>query len=119
MTTIEIRKVRSDPGDDDGRRLLVDRLWPRGLSRQDAALDGHPKDIAPTTELRRWFDHDPEKFEGFTDRYRAELDDNEAAADLVQWIRDEQPGKVTLLYGAKDDENNHAVVLRDWLREHL
>lgn len=119
MTHVEIKKVRDEPSSDDGLRLLVDRLWPRGVSKDDAELDGHPKDVAPSTELRQWFDHDPEKFQEFGDRYRAELDDNDAARDLAAKLRDERPQQVTLLYGAKDDEHNHAIVLRDWLRDHL
>lgn len=119
MTHVEIKKVRDEPSDDDGVRLLVDRIWPRGVSKDDAKLDGHPKDVAPSDDLRKWFDHDPEKFEEFGDRYRAELDDNDAAQELAGQLRDERPKQVTLLYGAKDDEHNNAVVLRDWLRDHL
>lgn len=119
MTHVEIKKVRDEPSSDDGVRLLVDRLWPRGVSKADAELDGHPKDVAPSTDLRKWFDHDPKKFQEFGDRYRAELDDNDAAHDLAAKLSDERPRQVTLLYGAKDDEHNHAIVLRDWLRDHL
>lgn len=103
-------------GLEDGARILVDRLWPRGLSKNDLDLDDWIKDIAPSAELRKWFDHDLEKWAGFQNRYRAELTDNpEAIERLLTWCR---KGRVTLLYGAKDREHNQAVVLRDYLAQH-
>ncbi|ROZ64598.1 DUF488 family protein [Kocuria soli] len=116
MTEIVTKRVREEPSDDDGQRLLVDRLWPRGVTKEQAALDGHPKDVAPSNELRKWF-HGGGSFEEFADKYRAELDDSQAAADFVQEIK--QLPKVTLLYGAKDTQQNHAEVLKQWLEEHL
>lgn len=102
-----------DPAGSDGYRVLVDRLWPRGISKDEAALDAWIKDVGPSTELRRWFGHDPSKFDEFADRYRAELKGSEALAQLCARCR-ENP-VVTLLYGAKDTQHNQAVVLRDLL----
>ena len=111
--TVAIKRVYEDPAADDGFRVLVDRLWPRGVSRENAELDDWLKEIGPSTQLRNWFGHDPELFEGFTQRYRAELDENPAVATLRGYIADHP--KVTLLYGAKDAEHNQAVVLLDYL----
>lgn len=102
-----------DPAGSDGYRVLVDRLWPRGISKDEAALDAWIKDVGPSTELRRWFGHDPSKFDEFADRYRAELKGSEALEQLRAGCR-ENP-VVTLLYGAKDTQHNQAVVLRDLL----
>ena len=114
---IRIARDYDKGGLEDGARILVDRLWPRGLSKNDLDLDDWIKDIAPSAELRKWFDHDPGKWAGFQKRYRAELADNpEAAERLMTWCR---KGGVTLLYGTKDREHNQAVVLRDYLAQHL
>ena len=110
---IHIKRVYEAKSEDDGFRVLVDRLWPRGLSKQDADVDLWLKDIAPSAELRRWFGHDPGKWEEFRRRYAEELDGNAAAVtQLKQHIGE---GKVTLLYGAKDTEHNQAVALKDYL----
>jgi uncharacterized protein YeaO (DUF488 family) len=106
MRTVAIKRVYEPPAASDGTRILVDRLWPRGLAKAKAALDGWDKDVAPSTALRKWFDHRPERFAEFAKRYRAELKDNPAVADLRATT-----GKVTLLYGARDPAINHAVVL--------
>lgn len=106
-----------DAGASDGARILVDRLWPRGVSKSDLDYDEWIKEVAPSTELREWFDHDPTKWPEFRKRYRAELDDNPDAVErLLDWCR---KGSVTLLYGAKDREHNQAVVLRDYLADRL
>lgn len=115
---VRIKRVYEDASDDDGARVLVDRLWPRGVSKERAALDDWLKDAAPTPDLRTWWDHDPERMDEFAQRYRAELaDGNDAAADAVARLRDLASGSggVTLLYGAKDPEVNHAKVLRNYL----
>ena len=120
MTTdVDIRIARDydKGGREDGARILVDRLWPRGLSKKDLGLDDWIKDIAPSAELRRGFDHDPEKWAGFQNRYRAELADNPEATERLMTLC--RKGCVTLLYGAKDREHNQAVVLRDYLAQHL
>ncbi|MGA7438246.1 MAG: DUF488 family protein [Luteibacter sp.] len=112
--TFVIKPVRDTPSDEDGRRVLVDRLWPRGVSRERAALDDWWKDIAPTPELRTWFDHREDRFAEFTDRYLAELHAN----PYVKEVRDASPaGRTTLLYGAKDHAINHAVVLARFLNK--
>ena len=111
--TVAIKRVYEDATADDGFRVLVDRLWPRGVSRDNAELDDWLKEIGPSTQLRKWFGHDPERFDGFVTRYRAELDNNPELATLREHIAAHP--KVTLLYGAKDAEHNQAVVLRDYL----
>ena len=97
-----------------------DRLWPRGISKTRADLSEWNKDIAPTSELRKWFGHKPENVDAFKERYWAELDDNRAAFDFAEKCRTLlQEGNVTLVYGAKSPTCNHAVILRDWLNRHL
>jgi uncharacterized protein YeaO (DUF488 family) len=110
---IRIKRIYEDARTTDGRRILVDRLWPRGLAKADAAIDLWAKEVAPTSELRTWFDHRPERFDEFRTRYLLELESNPAAADLRKRIT----GKTTtLLYAAKDPVYNHAVVLAEFLR---
>ncbi|MDQ2633455.1 MAG: DUF488 domain-containing protein [Pseudomonadota bacterium] len=110
---VAIRRVYEPVSGDDGRRILIDRLWPRGLSKDKAHVDLWLKEVAPSTELRKWFGHDPEKWSEFQSRYRAELDANEEA---VQRLREAiGKGPATLLYGARDERHNQAVVLRDLL----
>lgn len=110
---VQIKRVYEQANESDGIRILVDRLWPRGLTKQRAKVDLWLKDIAPSTELRKWFAHDPNKWAEFQKRYQAELRENEPALALLR----EQcaKGKVTLLYGAKDEERNDAVVLKEYL----
>lgn len=107
---VRIKRVYEDPAPDDGYRILVDRVWPRGLTKADAAVDEWDKEAGPSTELRHWFGHDPERFEEFAKRYRAELDGSEALAHLRERCAEHRV--VTLVYGAKDTEHNQAVVLR-------
>ena len=110
--TFRIKRVYEKPAGTDGLRVLVDRLWPRGLKKTDAKIDLWMKEVAPSTELRRWFGHEPERFTEFKRRYRKELS-KEAFAELRKLGR----GKtVTLLYGAKDPEMNQAAVLLGMLR---
>jgi uncharacterized protein YeaO (DUF488 family) len=107
---IQLKRVYEKPSRKDGVRILVDRLWPRGLSKERAAVKLWLKDVAPSTELRKWFDHDPAKWTEFQRRYRKELDEKKEALDL---LRDKSRDKtVTLLYGARDEEHNEAVVLK-------
>ena len=111
---LAIKRVYEDPDKDDGIRILIDRLWPRGLSKEKAHVDLWLKEIAPSTELRKWFAHDPAKWTEFKTRYRAELKHNsEQLAVLKQAIA---KGPVTLLYGAKDEQRNDAIVLQELLR---
>ena len=107
--TIKLKRVYEQPDTKDGERVLVDRLWPRGLTKEKARVDLWLKEIAPSTELRRWFGHDPAKWTEFKRRYRAELKGNK---EQVARLKDEmEKGPVTLLYGARDEEHNEAVVL--------
>jgi len=111
---IAIKRVYEKPVSGDGARILVDRLWPRGVSKERAKLDLWLKDIAPSTELREWFGHDPKKWIGFQKKYKIELANNgEPVAELKKIIR--QNKMVTLLYAAKDEEHNEAVVINNLL----
>lgn len=110
---VQIKRIYEDPSPEDGLRVLVDRLWPRGVSKEDAALDRWMKEVAPSDELRRWFDHDPEKWETFREKYAAELEERD---EPLRFLRNRaEEGMLTLLYAARDTEHNHAVVLRDVL----
>jgi uncharacterized protein YeaO (DUF488 family) len=105
---VAIKRAYEAPDPADGKRILVDRLWPRGLAKAEADIALWLKDVAPSTELRKWFGHDPGKWSEFQSRYRAELDGNPALAELKAMA---QCGKVTLVYAAKDERHNEAVVL--------
>jgi uncharacterized protein YeaO (DUF488 family) len=112
---IAIKRVYEPPAETDGQRVLVDRLWPRGLSKEKLDLALWLKEIAPSTELRKWFHHDPDKWSEFQKRFRAELDVN---GDLVEELRGLiAKGKVTLVYSAHDAMHNNAVVLAEYLQE--
>lgn len=100
--------------DTHGTSVLVDRVWPRGIKKEDLGHDEWLKNASPSPELRKWFNHDPDRFEEFAERYRAELDEGNEDVDKLVSLAGE--GDVTLLYAAKDREINHAVVLADWLR---
>lgn len=108
---IRIKRVYEQPDKHDGRRILVDRLWPRGLTKEKASVDLWLKDIAPSTALRKWFGHDPDKWEAFKERYLAELKNNSEPIRLLKQELDK--GDVTLVYGAKDEEHNEAVVIQE------
>ncbi len=112
---IRIKRVYDPASDDDGARVLVDRLWPRGLRKEEAAWSLWLKDVAPSPELRTWFGHDPARFAEFGRRYLAELAANEAAVEPLDEIL--RRGRVTLLYAAHDVEHNHALVLAEHLRD--
>ncbi|WP_338750676.1 DUF488 domain-containing protein [Janibacter alittae] len=110
---VHVRSVRDEPASGDGHRVLVDRVWPRGVSKEDAALDDWLKDVGPSTELRQWFGHDPERFDEFATKYAQELEGTDAWQQLQQIVADH--GRVTLLFGAADRHHNQAVVLQDLL----
>jgi uncharacterized protein YeaO (DUF488 family) len=116
MGEVLIKRVYNPPAPDDGYRVLVDRLWPRGVSRERAELDAWLKDIAPSPQLRTWWDHDPAELDEFTRRYRAELNHNPAVDELRESL--ERHPRVTLVYAARDQNVNHAAVLRHYLRPH-
>ena len=110
-TNVLLKRAYEPPGPQDGARILVDRLWPRGLSKEAAALDQWMRDVAPSTETRKWFAHDPARWEEFCSRYRDELHRNR---DLINELRDlARKGRITLVYAARDEIHNDAVVLRD------
>jgi len=111
--SIRVKRVYEPPAESDGYRVLVDRLWPRGVRKADAHIDLWLKAAAPSTQLRRWFDHDPAKWEGFKERYFAELDANpENLQPLFDAIK---RGQVTLVYSARDEDHNQAVALKAYL----
>ena len=114
---IRLRRIYDPPDPGDGARVLVDRLWPRGCRKETAKLTLWLKEIAPSPRLRQWFGHDPARFEEFSQRYRAELEANEAAASCIGDLL--RQGPVTLLYAAHDEEHNQARVLADYLRERM
>jgi DNA-3-methyladenine glycosylase len=106
---ISIKRVYLPAEDSDGYRVLVDRLWPRGIKKENAKIDLWAKALAPSAELRKWFNHIPERFEEFSKKYVEELKGNPEVAPILGELR--QHDKVTLLYGAKDEQHNNAVVL--------
>jgi uncharacterized protein YeaO (DUF488 family) len=111
---VQLKRAYEEPGPDDGFRILVDRLWPRGVPKASAHIDLWFKDIAPSPELRKWYGHEPSRWPEFRTRYFAELDGNpEAVAQLRQLVR---RGPVTLVYAAKDQQHSHAVALLDYLK---
>lgn len=112
---IQIKRIYDAPAAGDGYRVLVDRLWPRGVSKQRAALDGWMKEVAPSPELRVWFAHDPAKFAEFAARYTEELLRNPAIDELIKKLADH--ATVTLLFAAKNPEINHAIVLKKFLQD--
>jgi len=118
--SIEIKRIYEPASEEDGRRVLVDRLWPRGVSRQQARLDEWLKDAAPSPALRTWFGHKAENFEEFSDLYRRELDVDPAKQPAVlRLIELGKAGRVTLLYAAKSPAVNHAAVLQKYLLEKM
>ena len=113
MSSFQLKRVYEEPSRKDGLRVLVDRLWPRGLTKERAAVNLWLKDVAPSTELRKWFGHDPAKWQQFQARYRKELREKKDALELLRQKSEEQA--VTLLYGARDEEHNEARVLKSVL----
>jgi uncharacterized protein YeaO (DUF488 family) len=108
-----LKRVYEAPSSEDGLRILVERLWPRGLSKANAAIDHWAKDVAPTAQLRTWFGHRPERWGEFRQRYLSELKENDAAVDVLRKLCAGKP--VTFVFAAKDVERNSAVVLRGFL----
>ena len=111
--TLYIKRVYDEPSNEDGFRVLVDRLWPRGVSKDKAKLDEWLKEVGPSNELRKWFGHDPAKYDEFKRRYQKELARNTAFAELERIVKENQT--VSLLYSAHDTEHNQAVVLKAYL----
>jgi len=111
---LAVKRIYEAPDKADGQRVLVDRIWPRGISKEHAALALWLKEIAPSDELRKWFGHEPARWAEFRERYRVELDGNDEAVAQLRGLLGE--GKVTLLYGAHDEAHNNAVALAGYLR---
>lgn len=110
---IALKRVYDPPADDDGLRVLVERLWPRGMTKDEAAIDHWLKDVSPSRELRKWFGHQPERWDEFRRRYEAEIAGNPAALETLRgWCEE---GRVTFVFAARDRELNSAVILRDFL----
>ncbi|MFN3285239.1 MAG: DUF488 domain-containing protein [bacterium] len=116
---LRVRRVYDPPEPQDGFRVLVDRLWPRGLSKEAARVDFWARELAPSDRLRRWFGHDPLKWEEFRRRYREELSRGPAQELVQQLVERARRGNVTLLFGARDEQHNNAVVLAEVLQERL
>ena len=110
----KIKRVYEPPAKDDGRRILVDRLWPRGVTKEKAGVDLWLKEIAPSTELRKWFGHDPDKWKRFRGRYETEIKHKD---DLIKMLKHKaREGTITLIYAARDEKHNEALVLRQFLQ---
>jgi uncharacterized protein YeaO (DUF488 family) len=112
---IRAKRAYDSPGPDDGARILVDRLWPRGIKKEELKIDAWLKEVAPSDELRKWFGHDPAKWEEFRQRYAAELEGKGEILELIK--KASQQGNVTLVYGARDTEHNQAVALKAYLEK--
>ncbi|HXP64226.1 MAG TPA: DUF488 family protein [Steroidobacteraceae bacterium] len=117
MPEILIKRAYEAAARGDGYRVLVDRLWPRGLTKQELPLDQWDKDLAPTTELRKWFGHEPERWAEFQKRYRKELSSPEQRGRMRELLENASPRALTLVYGAKDEEHTHALVLQAELKK--
>ncbi len=118
MCNIRVKRVYTESSEDDGYRILVDRLWPRGISKEKIKIDKWAKEISPSNELRKTFNHNPETMDEFKERYFFELDNNEHSAEFVNLIKDKLiEGNVTLLYAAKNEQFNHAIVLKEWIEK--
>ena len=116
MGSIRTKRIYKVPDVNDGIRILVDRLWPRGIKKESAAINAWEKEIAPSNELRKWFNHDSEKYPEFRKKYMEELDASEDAERFLGFVNEHlRSTNITLLYAAKDEEHNNALVLKDWL----
>jgi uncharacterized protein YeaO (DUF488 family) len=113
---IRLKRAYEAPAPDDGTRILIDRLWPRGVNKDDAAIDEWVKEIAPSTELRKWFGHDPGRWEEFRRRYQAEIRQHSDEFDRLRAVA--QRGRITLVFSAHDEAHNNAVVLKELLLGH-
>lgn len=118
MTTLKLKRVYEDYDESDGLRVLVDKLWPRGVKKESLKLDMWAKDLAPSAELREWYHEDiQDHWNEFRNHYIHELSDSEAVKDFLKQIRGQST--VTLLYASKDAEHNHAIILKSFLEQHL
>lgn len=113
MPEFILKRVYEKPSPHDGYRVLVDRLWPRGLTKEEADIDEWNKDLAPSSELRKWFHHDPERWKEFSEKYREELHENNFGKSFLEEHRTQE--KITLVYAAKDEEHCHPIILKNYL----
>jgi uncharacterized protein YeaO (DUF488 family) len=114
---IKIKRVYDEPSRNDGKRILIDRLWPRGLKKEDARIDDWIKEIAPSNELRKWFNHDPDKWGEFKKRFYLELHENQDRVKEI--VNAARKGTVTLLYGSKEERLNNAVALKEYIEARM
>ena len=114
---VRLKRVYEKTGGHEGTRVLIDRVWPRGVRKSEAAIDLWLKEIAPSTELRKWFGHDPEKWPDFKRRYFRELEQNAALVEKLSNMN--QKGTVTLVFGAKNEKHNNAVALKEYLERRI
>ena len=117
MKRVQIKRIYEPPETSDGFRVLVDRIWPRGMKKETAAIDVWMKEVAPSTDLRKWFNHEPEKWAAFSKAYKGELKKSTMITELMQYIKKHKT--ITLLYSAKDEQHNQAVVLQQFINERL
>ena len=115
--TIKLKRIYEPYSEDDGYRILIDRLWPRGMKKEDAKIDKWLKEIAPTTELRKWFNHEPDKWDQFRQKYNAELDKSTALDELLLDLNKHKT--VTFLFSTREEKHNHAIVLQQFINDHL
>jgi uncharacterized protein YeaO (DUF488 family) len=114
---IQVKRVYSAPSRTDGVRILVDRVWPRGVTKARARVDAWMKEVAPSTPLRKWFGHDPAKWRGFRERYRRELSESGALTSLTNLVQRSGRERITLVYSATDEQHNQAVALKEFLED--
>ena len=120
MHALQVKRIYEKPDTNDGYRILIDRFWPRGMGKDEVRLDDWAKSITPSTEIRKAFDHKPEQMDVFREKYISELNQNPAADEFLTLVAEKlRQSNVTLLYGAKNEMYNHAVILKDWITEKL
>ena len=119
VSNVRLQRAYDEPGPNDGRRVLVDRVWPRGRTKEHLRLDAWERDLGPSTELRKWFDHDPERWLEFQARYHRELAQTDQAKMLDELAAAARLGPVTLVYGARDREHNQAQVIAEEIERRL
>ena len=120
MNELKCKRIYEPTVETDGFRILVDKLWPRGIKKENAKIDFWAKEIAPSDELRKWFSHTPEKYDEFNKRYKQELSSNSASQKFKDLCRQKMKDhNLTLLYAAKNENCNHAIVLKEWLDEQI
>lgn len=116
---IHTKRIYEEKAHGDGRRILVDRLWPRGIKKEDVEIDDWAKDLAPSPQARKEFNHEAEKFEEFTEHYERELEQSAEAQNYIDKLKELKLENVTLLFAAKDTNHNHALVLQKYLQKHI